>query len=260
MSNTSANGVTLPNTGGRVSTFGGMTDTMVGERFNNLAFTTIDPDETKAHGGTGWAAVSHYLARKWPLWFRSMFVGDDSAAVIGGQNGKWGLQTYLHTSALYCAGQFSAKRDRKQLDNNAPWLTMTNQRTGKKVTLLVIDIGPAVSTGRKWDVSPWGMRYMDGKTNDTVSVRWATTEEIKDAQNYQEELGRVGLENTAKYLSWTSRALSPSTASSAVSTAAEKAGEPVMEASAGATNALLILVAGAGALFLGAAVRRRKRR
>lgn len=230
--------ITLPYTSGKISSFGGVNDTLAGERFQNLSFTTIDPDETKKYG-EGANAVTMYLARKWPLWYRNMFVGDTTRGIISAKaSGKYGLFAYLNTMALYCAGRFQGTKYRKDLDNMNPWITFTNPKTGYTVTCLRIDWGPAKSTGRNWDLSPWAMKFMNADTNDNVTARFATPEEIKAAKQYMENLNKVGQENTFLYKLYRQRMESPASATSSQATPSSS----TVEANTGGSDKVIPLL------------------
>ena len=190
----------LPAAYGKISIFGGVDDDYKNERMQNLSYTDFYPFE-KLHGKGSYAVLAYLnsIGKNKPNWFRAMFTKDKRADAIASLNPKYGLFAYLNEGALYCAGRWDNDKYKKLLDDKNPWVTFTNPETKKKITLLRLDWGPHVNTGRAYDLSPMGAQLIGAKNNSFVSAQYATPAEIEKAKKYQMDLWENGMMNTLAY-------------------------------------------------------------
>lgn len=144
---------------GKISSFGGINDKM--DRLNNLARIKMygSPLET----------VRFY--QNTPL--KNLFVPLWEAVKINNNFPNYGLSAYLNINFPYYAARTNENPKRYGIESD---ITVFNY-LGKSTMALRIDYGPALWTGRTWDLSPGAMRFLDATTDSVVSARPATQSE-----------------------------------------------------------------------------------
>lgn len=141
---------------GKISSFGGINDKV--DRLNNLA-------RIKMHGSP-LETVRYY--QNTPL--KGLFVPLWEAVKIAQNHPDYGLSGYLDTEFPYYADRTSEIPKRYGTDSD---ITVFNY-LGRSIMALRIDFGPALYTGRKWDLSPGAMKFLNAQTDNVVSARPAT--------------------------------------------------------------------------------------